>query len=110
MLRSKVKISKHNIVATRVNMTYSLDENDEQSRIIEMAWEDRTPFEAIALLYGLNEGELITFMRQVLKPKSFFRWRKRVSGRKTKHVALRGNNVSRSHCPSQYKFSSANKK
>ena len=53
----------------------------EVNRIIEMAWEDRTPFEAIKRLYGLNEGEVITIMRRGLKRSSFNRWRARVLGR-----------------------------
>jgi len=73
------------------------------SRIIEMAWEDRTPFEAIERLYGLNESALITLMRRELKPSSFRLWRARVSGRKTKHQQLRSPDVSRAYCPSQYK-------
>ena len=60
-----------------------------ESRIIEMAWEDRTPFEAIEQEYGLNESQLIQFMRRQLKPKSFKLWRERVSGRATKHLKLR---------------------
>ncbi|WP_135442649.1 TIGR03643 family protein [Vibrio tasmaniensis] len=58
-----------------------------ESRIIEMAWEDRTPFEAIELQFGL----------------SFKLWRTRVSGRSTKHVKLRSSDVSRGYCPTQYK-------
>jgi len=54
-------------------------------RIIEMAWEDRTPFGAIEMQFGLPEKEVITLMRRELKRKSFERWRKRVSGRSTKH-------------------------
>ena len=54
-------------------------------RIIEMCWEDRTPFEAIEYQFGLKEDEAIKIMRNNLKPKSFKVWRKRVSGRKTKH-------------------------
>ncbi|MCE2571989.1 TIGR03643 family protein [Motilimonas eburnea] len=73
------------------------------SRIIEMAWEDRTPFEAIARCYGLNETGTITLMRQQLKPSSFKMWRKRVSGRKTKHAKLRDPAVSRGYCATQYK-------
>lgn len=73
------------------------------SRIIEMAWEDRTPFEAIEVLYGLNEPAVIQLMRSQLKPGSFRLWRKRVSGRKTKHVALRDPGVIRGYCPTQYK-------
>lgn len=75
----------------------------EQSRIIEMAWEDRTPFEAIECQFSLTEPQLIKFMRHSLKPKSFKLWRKRVSGRVTKHVKLRSEDVSRGYCPTQYK-------
>lgn len=74
-----------------------------ESRIIEMAWEDRTPFEAIEQEYGLNESQLIQFMRRQLKPKSFKLWRERVSGRATKHLKLRSKDVSRGYCPTQYK-------
>lgn len=73
------------------------------SRIIEMAWEDRTPFEAIEALYGLNEKQVVAFMRYQLKARSFRRWRKRVSGRKTKHRQLRPAGVLRGYCPTQYK-------
>lgn len=59
-------------------------------RIIEMAWEDRTSFEAIALQFGLRESQVIALMRQQLQPSSFRLWRKRVSGRKTKHLKQRG--------------------
>ncbi len=76
---------------------------EETSRIIEMAWEDRTPFEAIERLYGLNESAVIILMRQQLKPNSFKLWRQRVTGRKTKHLALRGFDFGRAYCPSQYK-------
>jgi uncharacterized protein (TIGR03643 family) len=75
----------------------------ELSRVIEMAWEDRTPFEAIEALYGLPEKEVIKVMRRSLKPSSFRLWRKRVSGRKTKHRALRPEGVIRAYCPTQYK-------
>ncbi|WP_372743453.1 TIGR03643 family protein [Neptunomonas sp.] len=76
---------------------------DEQSRIIEMAWEDRTPFEAIEHQFRLQESEVIKFMRSHLTAKSFKLWRERVSGRSTKHVKLRSQNVTRGYCPSQYK-------
>lgn len=75
----------------------------DRSRIIEMAWEDRTPFEAIEALYGLPEKDVIQLMRRELKPGSFRLWRKRVSGRRTKHRALRPAGVSRGYCPTQYK-------
>ncbi|MGO3058723.1 MAG: TIGR03643 family protein [Halomonas sp.] len=77
--------------------------DDEQSRVIEMAWEDRTPFEAIETLFGLSEPDVIDVMRQQLKPASFRLWRRRVTGRTTKHRALRSPNVLRGYCPTQYK-------
>ncbi len=61
-------------------------------RVIEMCWEDRTPFEAIEYQFGLKEDEAIKIMRYNLKPKSFKVWRKRVSGRKTKHMELKESN------------------
>ena len=73
-------------------------------RIIEMAWEDRTPFEAIKRLFGLNEGEVITIMRRGLKRSSFNRWRARVSGRPTKHEKLRHPSIDRHKCPTQNKI------
>lgn len=65
------------------------------NRIIEMAWEDRTPFEAIKNQFGFNEEDVIKLMRQNLKASSFKLWRKRVSGKKTKHLSLRGFKVGR---------------
>ncbi len=79
-----------------------LNESD-VSRIIEMAWEDRTPFEAIETLYGINESSVIRLMQQEMKASSFRMWRKRVSGRKTKHAQLRPEGVIRAYCPTQYK-------
>ena len=58
-------------------------------RILEMAWEDRTPFEAITLQFGLDEKQTIALMRREMKASSFRMWRKRVSGRSTKHAAKR---------------------
>ncbi len=75
----------------------------ETSRIVEMAWEDRTPFEAIEFNFGLNESSVINLMRGQLKPRSFRLWRKRVTSRKTKHLSLRSPDVSRGYCPTQYK-------
>ena len=57
----------------------------ETSRIIEMAWEDRTTFDSIKDQFGLSESEVIKTMRKHMKRSSFKMWRKRVSGRKTKH-------------------------
>ena len=59
------------------------------SRIIEMAWEDRTPFDAIKAQFGLDESAVVELMRAQLKPLSFRLWRKRMKGRATKHAALR---------------------
>ncbi len=73
------------------------------SRIIEMAWEDRTPFEAIKHQYDLSESEVILLMRKNMHKKSFKLWRKRVSGRFTKHKQLRPEGVNRAYCPTQYK-------
>ena len=75
----------------------------DQSRIIEMAWEDTTPFEAIAALYGLSEAKVIALMRASLKPRAFRNWRQRVTGRVTKHGARRDPSVSRGYCATQYK-------
>ena len=76
---------------------------DAVSRIIEMAWEDRTPFEAIQENYGFTEADVIKIMRSSLKASSFRLWRKRVTGKKTKHVNLRSSDVKRGYCPTQYK-------
>lgn len=73
------------------------------SRIIEMAWEDRTPFEAIQREYGLNEAAVIQLMRQNLKLGSFKLWRERMTGRKTKYLQLREPSISRAYCSRQYK-------
>jgi uncharacterized protein (TIGR03643 family) len=77
--------------------------NSDISRIIEMAWEDRTPFEAIETLYGLNETAVIKLMRSEMKPSSFKMWRQRMAGRKTKHQHLRSPDVLRAYCATQYK-------
>lgn len=73
------------------------------SRVIEMAWEDRTPFEAIEQNFGLTEPQVIEVMRKHLKRSSFEMWRKRVVGRSTKHLALRSKLINRAYCPTQYK-------
>jgi uncharacterized protein (TIGR03643 family) len=76
---------------------------DDTSRLIEMAWEDRTPFDAIERNFGLSESQVITIMRSELKRSSFNLWRKRVTGRATKHAALRDTSVMRAYCSTQYK-------
>ncbi|MFW6348386.1 MAG: TIGR03643 family protein [Cyclonatronaceae bacterium] len=73
----------------------------EISRIIEMAWEDRTPFEAIEFQFGIGEKEVQQLMRKHMKPSSFRMWRKRVSGRDTKHRKLRKEGVKRFKAPHQ---------
>lgn len=70
-------------------------------RIIEMAWEDRTPFDAILLQFGLKEAEVIALMRKEMKPSSWRMWRARVQGRATKHSAKRGFDVGRHKCTLQ---------
>jgi len=60
------------------------------SRVVEMAWEDRTAFEAIEVQFGLNESAVVALMRRTMKPSSFRMWRTRMAGRVTKHTALRG--------------------
>ncbi|MDB2707210.1 TIGR03643 family protein [Pseudomonadales bacterium] len=60
----------------------------ELSRIVEMAWEDRTPFEALEQSFSLNESAVIRVMRSQVKPRSFRLWRQRVTRRKTKHLML----------------------
>lgn len=73
----------------------------EIDRIIEMAWEDRTTFEAITLQFGLKEQEVIDLMRKEMKPSSFKMWRERVQGRKTKHEKLREFREGRFKCTMQ---------
>jgi uncharacterized protein (TIGR03643 family) len=71
------------------------------NRIIEMAWEDRTPFEAIEFQFGLKEKDVIEFMRKNSLPKSFKMWRKRMKSRKTKHSKLRDKTTKRFKCNRQ---------
>ncbi|MGB3848617.1 MAG: TIGR03643 family protein [Tunicatimonas sp.] len=67
---------------------HNLSERD-TNRIIEMAWEDRTPFDAIEAQFGLPEADVIVLMRQQLQASSWRRWRARVQGRSTKHQQKR---------------------
>ncbi len=74
----------------------------EQDRVIEMAWEDRTPFEAIKAQFGLSEAETIALMRKTLKRSSFNLWRKRVnSGISQKHARKRNPEIDRFKCTLQ---------
>jgi len=77
-------------------------------RVIEMAWEDRTPFEAITFQFGLRDKEVISLMRKEMKPSSFKLWRARVQGRSTKHIKLREKGIDRFKC-SRQKTISGNK-
>tara|TARA_B100000780_G_scaffold112320_1_gene78645 strand:+ start:263 stop:553 length:291 start_codon:yes stop_codon:yes gene_type:complete len=74
-------------------------------RIIEMAWEDRTPFDAILLQFGVNEKEVITIMRTEMKTSSFKMWRERVQGRKTKHSRSSSPEKDRFRCSRQKNIS-----
>ena len=69
-------------------MTIKMDIKD-IDRIIEMCWEDTTPFESIEFQFGLKEKDAIKIMRKHLKTKSFRVWRERVNGRNTKHMKLK---------------------
>ena len=80
----------------------------EIDRVIEMAWEDRTSFEAIEHQFGLSEKEVIELMRREMKASSFRMWRTRTNGRQTKHESLRSTEVNRFKC-SRQKLISRNK-
>ena len=79
-------------------------DQDNLNRIIEMAWEDRTSFDVIYKEFDITQNELERLMRNNLKPGSFKLWRKRVSGRKTKHIAKRNNQINRHKCDRQGKL------
>jgi len=83
--------------------TISLSQSD-IDRIIEMAWEDRTTFDSIKSQYGLKEQEVKELMRENLKASSYKLWRKRVNGRKTKHLAKRDFTVGRHKSHDQNKL------
>ena len=72
-------------------------------RIVEIAWEDRTPFEAIKYQFGVTEPEVVKIMRKQLKKSSFKLWRSRVAGRKTKHQNRCDIKITRHRCPTQGK-------
>ena len=74
-------------------------------RIIEMAWEDRTPFDAIKFQYGLSEAEVKALMKRELKFSSYKLWRERVESCKTKHVAKRVEEIDRFKCDRQRNIS-----
>ena len=74
-------------------------------RIIQMAWEDRTPFEAITAQFGLSEAEVIVLMRHEMTLRNWQKWRARVQGRRTKHLALREDEGLRFRCSRQRNIS-----
>lgn len=74
-------------------------------RIIEMAWEDRTPFDAIKFQFGLSEADVKALMKKNLKPRSYQLWRKRVENCKTKHAKKRDNTIDRFKCNRQRSIS-----
>ena len=74
---------------------------EDKDRVVEMAWEDRTPFDAIKAQFGLPENEVIALMRSEMKLRSFKMWRERVTGRKTKHLKLAEESVDRFRCSRQ---------
>ena len=100
--KSNLKPAASNDKSSSVTAAKELDAV-QLSRVIEMAWEDRTPFEAIQHGYGLDETAVIKLMRQELKPSSFRLWRQRVTNRATKHQAKRPFDVGRAYCKTQYK-------
>ncbi len=81
----------------------TLSEGD-LSRLIEMAWEDRTPFEAILKNFHIDESSLMRIMQENLKPSSYRLWRKRVKEKSVKHIKLRSPEINRAYCPTQYKI------
>jgi uncharacterized protein (TIGR03643 family) len=68
---------------------------DEIDRIVGMAWEDRTPFEAIEFQFGLKEADVIKLMKREMHLRNWKKWRARVQGRKTKHRKLMGDAIKR---------------
>ena len=100
--KSNLKPAASNDKSSSATAAKELDDV-QLSRVIEMAWEDRTPFEAIEHSYALDETAVIKLMRQELKPSSFRLWRQRVTNRATKHQAKRPFAVGRAYCKTQYK-------
>jgi uncharacterized protein (TIGR03643 family) len=98
-LHATTKLKMHCCYVIKMNTT-------DTDRIIEMAWEDRTPFEAIKAQFGYSEADVIALMRKELKRSSFNRWRKRVnSGVSQKHLAKRNPEINRFKCSLQRNIS-----
>lgn len=77
------------------NKTFAELSDEDVNRIVQMAWEDRTAFDTITAQFGVSEAQVIELMRKTMKRSSFALWRKRVTGRKTKHLALRDSETHR---------------
>jgi uncharacterized protein (TIGR03643 family) len=75
-------------------------------RVIQMAWEDRTPFEALEIQFGLKESDVKALMRKNLKPSSYVLWRKRVESNNLKHSLKRNPEIDRFKCSRQKTISS----
>lgn len=90
------------IIASLENKEFDAVQLD---RIIEMAWEDRTPFDAIRFQFGLSEADVKALMKKELKFKSYTLWRKRVENCKTKHLAKRVEGIDRFKCNMQRSIS-----
>ena len=97
------------VLFKRINKMKTVLENDLNDiaidRIIEMAWEDRTPFEAIQFQFGLAEADVKALMKRELKFSSYKLWRKRVENCKTKHLAKRVSGIDRFKCKLQRNIS-----
>jgi len=88
----------------KIRKKYNLDERA-VDRIIEMAWEDRTPFEAIEYNFGVRESEVIKLMREEMKLSSWKMWRERVQNRATKHAKKRNFGLGNFKCSRQRRIS-----
>ena len=91
-------VETRKIINTKENTSFLLHDPSDKDldRIIEMAWEDRTPFEAISYQFNITEKDIITIMRKELKRSSFNLWRKRVnSGTSSKHLKKRNSSMNR---------------
>ncbi len=91
---SAIQMATSSVRSTASDSVAALSRED-LDRIIQMAWEDRTAFDTITAQFGVSEAQVIQLMRKSMKRSSFELWRQRVTGRKTKHMALRQDGVIR---------------
>ena len=106
MVEQELMCQYSGLPSPRAYMSTAEEKNDGLSdadldRIIEMAWEDRTPFDAIKAQFGLNEAAVRKLMKSALKWKSYTRWRERVEACKTKHAKRRVDEINRFKCSRQ---------